>query len=67
MDTEYYVPVKLSRTVGSIHNREINLYRNYIEKKIIMGYYRDRLERSQCDFGWEQGVFTNLSHYTAIR
>ena len=32
-----------------------------------MGYYRDRLERSQYDFEWEQSTFTKFSHYTTNR
>ena len=53
-DVQYYVPIKLCKTAGSIH-----LFKNYghtetrkyqIKYKLFLGYFRNRLERSQYDF-----------------
>ena len=56
-DAQYYVPVKLCRTAGSIHLFKITgkLTPEHIKskKKYTLGCYRIKLERSQYDFEWE--------------
>ena len=55
-DAEYYIPIKLCRTAGSIHLFKITrkLTPEYIElKRYIMENYGIRLERSQYDSEWE--------------
>ena len=60
-DVHNYVPIKLSKTAGSIHLfKIIGLLKakNIKLKKLFMGYIGDRLERSHSDFQWQQGRFT---------
>ena len=56
-DAQYYVPVELCRTAGSIYLFKITgkLLSEHTElrKKYTLGCSRIRLERSQYDFGWE--------------
>ena len=42
-DVQYYVPIKLCKTAGSIH-----LFK--IIAKLYLGHSRNRLEGSQCNF-----------------
>ena len=44
-DVQYYVPIKLCKTAGSIH-----LFKIMGTLKLYLGYFRNRLARSQCDF-----------------
>ena len=49
-DVQYYVPVKLCRTTGSIHLfkiMEINSWKCFNKKTYTLGHYRIRLERSE--------------------
>ena len=64
-DIKQYVPVKLCKTVVSIHLFQIygqlTPDQNYIRKKILMGYNQHRLERSLCDFEWDNNTITYIS------
>ena len=54
LDVQYYVPIKLCKSAGSIH-----LFKKYmhnktgkckIKLKLYLGYFRNRLEGGQCEF-----------------
>ena len=56
LDVQYYIPIKLCKTAGSIHlfksigmqkPENIKLNKNYIWDTLEL-----RLERSHCDFQW---------------
>ena len=53
-DVQNYVPIKLCKTAGSIHLFKIkgtlNTRSIKLNKKLLMGHTRDRLERSHSDF-----------------
>ena len=56
LNAQSYVLVKLCKVAGSIHLFKLVgklTLECDIEKKLDLGYIRDRLERSQCDFQWE--------------
>ena len=71
LDTQYYVPVKLCRTVGSIQlfkiTGKLTPEQITLKRNITMEHYRNRYDRSQYDFEWEQSAFTQFSHHTTKR
>ena len=63
-DIKQYIPVKLCKTAGSIH-----LFQIYglltsdqitLKKKISVGYYQNRFERSLCDFEWSNSTVAHI-------
>ena len=55
-DVQNYIPIKLCKTAGSIHLFKITgmlkAENIKLNKNFSMGYIRNRLERSHCDFQW---------------
>ena len=54
-NVQNYIPIKLCKTAGSIHLFKIVgtlKAKNKINQELFMGYIRNRLEGSHCDFQW---------------